>query len=109
MIATLKQYLSELLEITTKVQVIVFGSFITQKEQPNDIDILLSCYDSDDYKKLCIQLLNKKYFEQKPKIHPFRQENSTNVSGTDLVSAFNEELNNKNKEIKITDYIEIEL
>jgi predicted nucleotidyltransferase len=107
MIATLKQYLSELLEITTKVQVIVFGSFITQKEQPNDIDILLSCYDSNGYNKILIRLLNKQYIEGKPQIHIFTQENATAVNGYNLIYAFNEDKNNKIKGIEIKEFVEI--
>ena len=112
MYANFEEYLEYLKSIFEFVTIIVFGSFITEKEQPNDIDILVfgnpnkkGWNEIDERLKINrgLSLDTKEFINTKFEII------LSPIDADCMINQFNNQENNKQKGIEIKNYIEIEL
>lgn len=103
-IAYMKDFLEE-------IKIAVFGSFITEKDLPNDIDIIvMGTFNDTGYQ------MQTEHF---PRLIPTKNGNihrkskfytgKIEKSIAELVDDFNEDTNNKKEGIFISEFIEIEL
>jgi len=102
-------FLNTVREYLAPYVVLVYGSFITEKEIPNDIDVLLHGFVKDEkvaYFKPEI-ILSKGLVHVKYEVSACKQE-SIIKSNEELIGWFHEGEKNKAKEIKIDDYVQID-
>ena len=92
-------------EYTSRHRVVVYGSFITNKETPSDIDILLeSVHNGGSEYPPPFKFERQIQIRQR---YPRLNRNYKLPTAKDMVLNFNNHKTNKEKDISIKDYIEL--
>jgi predicted nucleotidyltransferase len=103
-----EEEIENLLRQSEKLRIIVFGSFITNKEKPSDIDVLISIIPNRDYSYIILKKglprLHKEKVDVQYSKHQYFLE-----SCESLIKTFNKNKLNKKDKIVIEDAVEVVL
>jgi predicted nucleotidyltransferase len=107
MISSFEDYLDYLKSIFKNFKVVIFGSFITEKEDPNDIDILV--FGSLNNKGKSDILSQGGKLKKYDYIHSKFQTTNDVIETNQMICKFNNEPTNVESGISIKNYIEINI
>ena len=97
----LEKYIEELKKYSIPCELIVDGSFITNKEEPSDIDLLIAVpfeWEPKEYEDDCLMLINEDYVKSKYNFSLFST--LTDTESFDLTIDFYKQVKGKPEIIK---------
>ncbi len=93
---------------SSKMRVLVFGSFITKKEKPSDIDVLISIVPNRDWSYHILKKGLKRIHSDEIDVQ-FSKQQMFLENCDKLIENFNTNKINKKKKIRINDAVEVKL